>query len=103
MAQDPLAVALSRIARAVSESLELKEVFARVAEAAATVIPSDTMGVTRLETPDTMRRYAVAGKFAPEDASRIFRLTDFSPPMRPQIQGLGRIDDAARQLDPAFP
>ena len=103
MVQDPLAAALSRIARAVSESLELKDVFAHVAEAAAGVIPFDTMGVSRLETPETMRRYAVAGKFAPEDASRIFNLTDFSPPMRPQSRGISRIDDAARELDPGFP
>src|SRR2546425_9741992 len=54
-APDPQVAALSRIARAVSETLELKDVFARVAEAAATVLPFDTMGVTRLETPDTVR------------------------------------------------
>src|SRR5437773_4252720 len=103
MVQDPLAAALSRIARAVSESLELKDVFAHVAEAAAGVIPFDTLGGPRLERPETMRRYAGAGKFAPGDASRIFNLTDFSPPMRPQSRGISRIDDAARELDPGFP
>src|SRR5207249_720476 len=43
MRPDTLATALGRMARAVSETLELKEVFARVAEAAATVLPFDTM------------------------------------------------------------
>jgi transcriptional regulator with GAF, ATPase, and Fis domain len=103
MEPDPLAAALSRIARSVSETLDLKDVFARVAEAAATVLPFDTMGVSRLETPDTMRRYAVAGDFSQEDASRVFPLTDLSPLMRPQAGAFGLIDDAARQLDPAFP
>src|SRR3989441_2583 len=103
MEPDPLAAALSRIARAVSETLELKDVFARVAEAAATVLPFDTMGVTRLETPDTVRRYAVAGRFVPEDLSRVFSLEDFSPAIRPQVGSVERIDEATIQLDPSFP
>ena len=41
MSPDPLAVALGRIARAVSGALELKDVFTGVAEAAATVLPFD--------------------------------------------------------------
>src|SRR5437867_10644440 len=50
---DPLSAALSRIAHVVSETLELKEVFARVAEAAAIVLPFDAMRVSRFETPET--------------------------------------------------
>jgi transcriptional regulator with GAF, ATPase, and Fis domain len=100
---DPLAAALSRIAHVVSETLELKEVFARVAEAAATVLPFDTMGVTRSESPDTMKVYAVAGSITPADTARVARLSDFSPAIRPQVAGSGVIEDAARLLDPAFP
>ena len=48
MRSDALATALGRIARAVSESLELKDVFARVAQAAATILPFDTMAVFRV-------------------------------------------------------
>jgi transcriptional regulator with GAF, ATPase, and Fis domain len=100
---DPLAAALSRIARVVSETLELKDVFARVAEAAATVLPFETMGVSRLETPDTMRLYAVAGNLKAKDPSRVVRLEDFSPRLRLQPENIGRIDDATRTLDPDFP
>src|SRR6266704_64560 len=103
MEPDPQLAALSRIARAVAETLEPKEVFARVAEAAATLLPFDTMGVTRLETADTVRRYAVAGSFVPENIARVLPLADFSPSIRPQLGGAGRIDDATRALDPAFP
>ena len=58
---DPLPAALSSIARIVSRTLELREVFLQVADAARAVLPFETMGVCRLESPDSMRRYAVAG------------------------------------------
>ena len=94
MEPDPQLAALSRIARAVAETLEPKEVFARVAEAATTLLPFDTMGVSRLETADTVRRYAVAGSFVPQDLARVLPLADFSPSIRPQLGSAGRIDDA---------
>jgi len=99
----PLAGALSRIARIVSETLELKEVFERVAEAAAAVLPFDNMGVSRLETPETMRLYAKAGTMSHEGHAQVVRLQDFSPPMRSGPGSATRIDDTALQLDPAFP
>ncbi|HEV8703039.1 MAG TPA: sigma 54-interacting transcriptional regulator [Candidatus Polarisedimenticolia bacterium] len=99
----PLAGALSRIARIVSETLELKEVFERVAEAAATVLPFDNMGVSRLETPETMRLYAKAGTMNHEGHAPVVRLQDFSPLMRSGPGSAGRIDDAALLLDPTFP
>jgi transcriptional regulator with GAF, ATPase, and Fis domain len=100
---DALAAVLSRIARVVSETLELKEVFERVAEAAATILPFDAMGVSRLETTGTMRVYAVAGSVKHEDHPRVVRLEDFSPALRPQLGGVGRIEDTARLLDTGFP
>ncbi|HXU13422.1 MAG TPA: GAF domain-containing protein, partial [Candidatus Binatia bacterium] len=99
----PLAEALSRIARIVSETLELKEVFERVAEAAAAVLPFDNMGVSRLETPETMRLYAKAGTMSHEGHAQVVALKDFSPPMRSGPGSVPRIDDTALQLDPAFP
>jgi Nif-specific regulatory protein len=99
----PLSGALSRIARIVSETLELKEVFERVAEAAATVLPFDNMGVSRLETPETMRLYAKAGTMSHEGHAQVVRLQDFSPPMRSGPGTINRIDDTTLQLDPAFP
>ncbi len=103
---DPLPAALGRIARIVSETLELREVFAQVAEAAADVLPFDTMGVCRLETPNLMRLYAIAGDATAEagadDPSSVVRLEDFSPVMRPRPGATQRFDDAASVLDPAF-
>ena len=103
MEADPLSAALSRIAHVVSETLELKEVFAQVAEAAANVLPFDAIGVSRLETPETMRLYAVAGDFVAEEPAPTVRLSDFSPALRPQITSSGLIADAVSHLDPAFP
>src|SRR5258705_13595164 len=43
--QERLGLALSSIARTLAESLELKVVFSRVAEAVRQVVPFDVMGV----------------------------------------------------------
>src|SRR5262245_56548961 len=59
---DPLPAALSRIACIVSGTLELKEVFAQVAEVAGEVVPFETMGVCRVVSPNRLRLYAIAGK-----------------------------------------
>jgi transcriptional regulator with GAF, ATPase, and Fis domain len=100
MRSDALGIALGRMARAVSETLELKEVFARVAEAAATVLPFDTMVVFRVEGPGTFALYSFAGISADERLT--IRLEDFSPPIRPLTTGPSRIDDVADVLDPTF-
>src|SRR5688572_21161379 len=55
-----LVAALRRMARAVSETLELKDVFARVAEAAATTIPFEGMAVIRVERPGRLSLYSLA-------------------------------------------
>ncbi|HET6201533.1 MAG TPA: sigma 54-interacting transcriptional regulator [Planctomycetota bacterium] len=101
MESDPLVAALGQMTRAVSETLELKEVFARVAEAAATALPFDVMGVARLEGEDALTVYAVAGDV--QDPPRQLHLGDFSPVLRVQPGTAIRIDDAARELDPSFP
>jgi transcriptional regulator with GAF, ATPase, and Fis domain len=101
MSSDPVVSALSRIARVVATTLELKEVFARVAEAAATVLPFDVIIVERLEGPDTLKLYSFAGGSSegPETA----RLADFSPALRPPSRCAQRIDDLDQVLDPSFP
>ena len=100
---DPFPAVLSRIARIVSSTLELREVFAQVADTAREVLPFEVMGVCRLETPDTFRRYAVAG-LPPEDddPTAIARLDEFSPAMRPEPGSVARFDDATLDLDPAY-
>jgi hypothetical protein len=99
---DPLPDALTEIARIVSATLELKEVFAQVAGVAARVMPFETMGVCRLESQDRMRLYAIAGYDKEEDHSSVARLEDFSPGMHPRAGKIQCIDDAKRALDPRF-
>src|SRR5204863_6067123 len=77
-----------------------KEVFARVAEAAATVVPFDTMVVFRVEGPDAFALYSFAGIIP--DAPHTIRLADFSPAIRPLTRAASRIDDVAEVLDPSF-
>jgi transcriptional regulator with GAF, ATPase, and Fis domain len=101
MSFDPVVSVLSRIARIVATTLELKEVFARVAEAAATVLPFDVIIVERLEGPDTLELYSFAGG-TPEGPATA-RLADFSPALRPPSRCAQRIDDLAQVLDPSFP
>jgi transcriptional regulator with GAF, ATPase, and Fis domain len=101
MTSAPLVSALSLIARVVATTLELKEVFACVAEAAATVLPFDVIIVERLEGPDTLTLYSFAGGVAggPQTAS----LDDFSPALRPPCGCAHRIDDLTLVLEPSFP
>ncbi|HEY3571197.1 MAG TPA: hypothetical protein VGP73_24945 [Thermoanaerobaculia bacterium] len=67
---DPLVAALRHIARFVSSTLELREVFTRVAEAAATVLPLDFMGVVRVKGPDALE---TATSAAPSACARCSR------------------------------
>ncbi|HVR09286.1 MAG TPA: sigma 54-interacting transcriptional regulator [Thermoanaerobaculia bacterium] len=63
--------ALCRIARLAAESLDLREVFERVAEATRPVLPFDRMGVMRIEGADTARLYAIAGGDGPRQVVEI--------------------------------
>jgi transcriptional regulator with GAF, ATPase, and Fis domain len=104
MAGGPLAQALSRVVRIVSATLELKEVFAGVAEAAAAVLPFEGIRVVRFESPDTLTLYSVVGGVARMDAG-VCRLTDFSPALRRHkagAPGVKRVGDLAPLLDPRF-
>src|SRR5437867_1336757 len=100
MEQNPQLVAVSRIARAVAESLELKEVFSRVAEAASAILPFDGMTVLRREGSDTFAIYSYVG-IVP-DPPRTIHLEDFSPAIRPRTEGVRRIDDLPGVLDTSF-
>ncbi|HYV19465.1 MAG TPA: sigma-54-dependent Fis family transcriptional regulator [Verrucomicrobiae bacterium] len=104
---DPFPSALSRIARIVSGTLELKDVFSQVADVAREIIPFDTMGVCRIVGPNTLRRYAIAGEMAErhkcEEDGEDVRFEDFSPAMRPDDFEMFRMDDAETGLDLAFP
>jgi len=101
MRSDPLAAALGRIARAVGETLDLKEVFARVADAAATVLPFDTMGVARVSGPGELTLHSFVGKEGGPPS--VVRLDDFSPAIRPRRDAPLRVEDAAGLFDTGFP
>jgi transcriptional regulator with GAF, ATPase, and Fis domain len=102
---DPQAVVgvLAEIAETASGTLELQEVFSRVAASVGRVISFDHMGVVRI----------VEGRFAVTHATTVecwkdrtasvgpLPLTSWSPRIRPKSSP-GRIDDAQTELDPAF-
>jgi transcriptional regulator with GAF, ATPase, and Fis domain len=105
MPPDALVDALRRITRAVSGTLELREVFARVAEATATVLPLDFMAVMRVTDADALELYSISGeaKDKAKDKPYTIRPEDFSPALRPVPDRVRRIEDMAEQADPTFP
>jgi transcriptional regulator with GAF, ATPase, and Fis domain len=105
MPSEPLANALGRIARIVSETLELKDVFARVGEVAASVLPFDGMALARADGPDTLVFHSYYSSIGAEHGAPMpFRLGDLSEKIRPPAEGVvNRIDDLAGVLDPSFP
>jgi transcriptional regulator with GAF, ATPase, and Fis domain len=103
----PLVSALGLIARAVSGTLELKDVFVRVGEVAATVLPFDAMGLARAEGAATLTAYSYYSNEEPADDAqgekpRTLRLGDFSPAIRPVSADTRRFDDLTGLLDPSF-
>jgi transcriptional regulator with GAF, ATPase, and Fis domain len=101
---DPFPAALSRVARIVSGTLELKEVFAQVAETTREVVPFETMGVCRVVHLNALRLYAIHGDSikAESDPNDEVRFEDFSPAIRPGVTAR-RMDDARQGLDASFP
>src|SRR5262245_35715883 len=100
MAPDNVAIALGRMAQAVAGALELRDVFAGVAESAATVLPFDVMAVGRFGPAGAFTVHAVVGASA--DLPRTFKVEDQSPAVRVAPGSLARIEDAARELDPHY-
>jgi len=109
--QERLGLALSAIARAVAESLELKDVFARVAEAARQVLPFEVMGVSVAHDPDVpfedlenvrFSAFAVAGEPLTQEIGE-YRRADVSPGLRLNEAGqVFRHSDVRTILDPSF-
>src|SRR2546425_2356380 len=100
MAPEPLAAALARIAQAVAGTLDLRQVFAGVADAASAVLPFDIMAVGRLETPDVFTVYAIAGDT--EDLPASFRVEDQSPAVRVRPGNVIRIQNIGQELDARY-
>ena len=99
-----VAAVLSEIAGITSETIELREVFPRVAAAVRRVIPFDEMGVVRIVQGDRVVLHATT--LDAEDAadcSDPMPLSEWSPRWRPCCGSLARIEDATRELDPSYP
>src|SRR6266511_2662345 len=118
---DPQTVAgvLSEIAETASETLELQDVFGRIAASVRRVIPLDHMGVVRiLDGGDAVKHASTFGLWAAwrvgsaaEDLShggencpamRPCSLAAWSPRIRPRPGDIRRVDDTLLELDPSF-
>ncbi len=96
---------LARIADIASETLELQEVFDRVATCVRELIPFDHMGVVRVVDGD---RAVIHASTFPCGGSSLecmepIPLTSWSPRMRPRPGPNPRIDDAWEEFDAHFP
>src|SRR6185295_7666209 len=101
---EALQTALSSVARAIADSLELKEVWDRVAEACRTIVPFDGMGVSRLQPGDVVRVVAVTSDSGADQLVEAeFTRSDYSPKLWPGADDyLLIIDDAPKEVDQAF-
>jgi len=93
--------ALAAVARTLGETIELRQVFARVADAARTALPFDRMRVVLLEGHDGFRMHATEqdGEPGREDGALI-TISDLSPRFWHDFT-VERLD-VLRDLDPAF-
>ncbi|HEU4394649.1 MAG TPA: GAF domain-containing protein, partial [Planctomycetota bacterium] len=101
MRSDPLATALGRIARTIAESLDLREVFARVAESASTVLPYDELSILKVGEGGTLTLHAFVGSTA--GPPRTLRLEEFSPALRPLPDETHRYRDLEEVYNASFP
>ncbi|MBI3449926.1 MAG: sigma 54-interacting transcriptional regulator [Acidobacteria bacterium] len=103
MEPQSVAKVLARIAETASETLELQEVFNRVAASVRELIPFDNMGVVRIVEERLAVVHAATWDCGNEKptCSDPTPLELWSPRMRPRPGPL-RIDDAETELDPSF-
>jgi transcriptional regulator with GAF, ATPase, and Fis domain len=97
-AAEPLVGVLTEIARTVTETLSLPDVFARVAGAARRVLPFDAAGVVRIVDGPGLLSWGLAAPDGAE-AGRRYGRDDVSPLLWPGGASPRRIDDAAALLD----
>ncbi len=112
-----VAAVLSEIAETAAETLELQDVFGRIATSVRRVIPLDHMGVVRILDGAAVRHAATFGLWAGWKDGRFqsgpdpghdppcmkpCALTFWSPRIRPSPRPIPRVDDARLELDPSF-
>jgi transcriptional regulator with GAF, ATPase, and Fis domain len=100
-----LASVLAEIAETASETLELQEVFERVATSIRRLIPLDNMGVVRILGGHSAVLHAttVPCEGGDSECSQPEPLSSWSPRMRPRPGAIQRLGDGLVELDPEFP
>ena len=99
-----LQAALAAVARAIADSLEVREVWDRVADACRMVVPFDAMGIVKLEPDGRVRAVAAAGssEFRAQ-AGGVFPRDGYSPRFWPDAaRFLLIVRDAPSELDRSF-
>ncbi len=102
---ETVAAVLAEIAEIASETLELQDVFGRVATSLRRIIPFDNMGVVRIVGGDRAVLHATTLP-CPHPDEKCFDpmpLSAWSPRWRPHPGPSPRIEDAAAELDPSYP
>ncbi|UHQ19166.1 sigma 54-interacting transcriptional regulator [Lysobacter sp. KIS68-7] len=102
--QTDLHAALAGIARAIADSLEVRDVWDRVADACRTLVPFDAMGIVRLLEDGSVQAVAAAGEAEPKGlVGRIFPRSGYSPAFWPDEERfVVLMRDTAQHLDPAY-
>jgi transcriptional regulator with GAF, ATPase, and Fis domain len=100
-----LASVLTEVAETAAETLELQEVFDRVATAIHQLIPFDNMGVVRILDGQWTVLHATTVPCRDHEAecTEPLPLSSWSPRFRPRPGPIPHLEDAERELDPAFP
>jgi transcriptional regulator with GAF, ATPase, and Fis domain len=99
---ESVARVLAKIAETASETIELQEVFGRVASYVRELIPFDSMGVVRIIDGERAVLHATTHPY--EDPANCLEipLEAWSPRWRPHPGPSPRIEDATVELDPNF-
>lgn len=99
--QDALHAALTSVARAIADSLDVKQVWSRVGDACRTVVAFDGMGVARLAPDGQVHLLLSMGTLEAPDLREVsFPRAEFSEALWPHADhDFVLIADARRELD----
>src|SRR5262245_19565455 len=99
-----LHAAFASVARAIAESLDVKEVWDRVASCCRAIASFDAMGIVRLEPDGRVSAVAAAGEEQFKAlAGRVYDRAGFSPQLWPQSdEFMVVVRDADRELDRSY-
>ncbi|HKE47400.1 MAG TPA: sigma 54-interacting transcriptional regulator [Rhodanobacteraceae bacterium] len=97
--------ALALVAQAIAQSLDVHEIWDRVAEACHLVVPFDAMGIVQLEPDGRVRAIGASGEMSAKALEgQFFPRNGFSPKYWPDADRfLVVIEDVERELDMSYP